>query len=310
MGGVTGPNLLKLPEAAQLIRDQISNAKGGWSTGKFGTSEFDAIRHYMQRKSASPMLPYPEKIIQNITVNAGLWAGEGKTIDEAIDEWAEAMLDAGKDLDLVVAWNPMYPRQEENFLNTLVRSRTWIPLRALEPFYSPESQYTLSMTNGSICVVSPFADTIKAQWERRSYLFPVDGLAGKMWLPTQQLHTVKAPFGPNMCPQNMNLSWNPEILKAGPMAAVKRLADEVQATGARYVFVGIGALSLVLVAELKRRGLVALHTGGGTQIMFGVKGERWKYHNVISKMFNDYWVRPTAEETPSLASSVEGACYW
>ena len=309
MGGVTGPIVLKLPEAAQLLCKQISNAEGGWATGKFGTSEFDAIRHYRQRK-ISPNLVYPEKIVQSITVNAGLWAAEGKTIDETIDDWAEAMLQAAATLDLVVIWNPVFPRQEELFLDEFVPFKGRIPLRALEPFYSPESQYTLCMTNGSICVVSPFADTIKAQWGRRSYLFPIDGIAGKMWLPTQQLHTVKAPFGPNMCPQNMNLSWSPEILKAGPMAAVKRLADEVQATGARYVFVGMGALSLVLVAELKRRGLVALHTGGGTQIMFGVKGERWKYHNVISKMFNDYWVRPTAEETPSLASSVEGACYW
>lgn len=309
MGGVTGPNLLKLPEAARLLCDQISSAKSGWSTGKFGTSEFDAIRHYMFRKS-NPDAPYPEKIIRTMTVNAGLWAGEGKTIHEAIDEWAAAMLDAGKDLDMVVAWNPIYPHQEEKFLHTLVGSRSLIPLRALEPFYSPENQYTLSMTDGSICVVSPFADTIKAQWTQRANLFPVDGLGGRMWLSSQQLHTVKAPFGPNMCPENLDLSWSPEILKAGPMAAITLLADEVQATGARYVFVGMGALSLILVGELKRRGLIALHTGGGTQIMFGVIGERWKYHNVISKMFNEHWVRPSKAETPSLASNVEGACYW
>ena len=309
MGGVTGAIVLHLKEAAEHLCLQISNATAGWATGKFGTSEFEAICYFRQR-CITPELPYPQKIINHITINAGLWAKEGQTIHETIDDWSEAMIRAASQLDLPVAWNPTYPRQEDIFLREFAPGKDRIPLRALEPFYSPENQYTLCMTKGSICVVSPFADTIKSQWEKRAQLFPEGGIGGKMWLDTQELHTVKAPYGPHMTSEKMALSWSETILKAGPLAAVQSLADQVQATGARYVFVGIGALSLLLVVELKKRGLIALHTGGGTQIIFGLMGERWKYHNVISKMFNEHWVRPSEAETPSHAQSVEGACYW
>jgi leucyl aminopeptidase (aminopeptidase T) len=105
-------------------------------------------------------------------------------------------------------------------------------------------------------------------------------------------------------------TWPKEILEEGPEAAVTYLAQKVTDSGARYAFVGIGALSIPLVAELKRRNIVAIHTGGGTQIMFGLKGRRWLNHSIISTFFNSAWTSPTSEETPSYAQRVEGACYW
>ena len=308
MGGVVGVKTLSLEEAAKFLCTQITTS-AGWATGKLGTSEFNALTFYLHRKRVRPD-PYESKTIKDITVNAGLWAAKDKTIHETIDEWAEHTFKCLSQLDSVVTWNPMYPYQEDLLLREFANQAVRIPLRALEPYYSPEHQYTVQMTEGPICVVSPFADTIASQWARRAELFPEGGSAGKVWLPSQELHTVKAYFGPNLTPENLALSWSEELRNAGPLATVQHLADQVQETKARYVFVGIGALSIPLVVELKKRGIIALHTGGGTQIMFGVKGDRWTYHNVISKLFNDSWVKPSPLEKPSAASKVEGACYW
>ena len=306
MGGVVGIKTLSLEEAARYLCSAVKNAEKGYATGKLGTSEFNAIMFYLHRKRVRPD-PYEPKTIKDITVNAGLWAEEGKTIHETIDDWAEHTLKCVSELDSIVTWNPMFPYQEDLLFREFAKDKTRIPLRALEPYYSPQNQYTQFLTEGPICVVSPFADSIEQQWNKRNLIFPEGGAAGQMWLPTQILHTVKAEYGPHLNPSK---SWSPEILKQGPLAAVKLLAEQVESTKAKYAFVGIGALSIPLIVELKKRGIIAFHTGGGTQIMFGVKGDRWTYHNVISKLFNEHWVKPAQIEKPSEASKVEGACYW
>jgi hypothetical protein len=57
---------------------------------------------------------------------------------------------------------------------------------------------------------------------------------------------------------------------------------------------------------------VAVHTGGATQIMFGIKGKRWDKdnHSVISKFYNSAWIRPSAREIPEGARAIENACYF
>jgi hypothetical protein len=141
-------------------------------------------------------------------------------------------------------------------------------------------------------------------------IFPKGGPAGQMWLSEQKLITIKSGYGPIMNQTNTNAMWPEELLEAGPMSVIPYLANKVQESGAKYAFVGMGALSLPLVGELKRRGITAIHTGGGTQIMFGVKGSRWNTHSVISTLFNSDWVYPSSEEVPSESKRVENACYW
>ena len=54
----------------------------------------------------------------------------------------------------------------------------------------------------------------------------------------------------------------------------------------------------------------AIHMGGATQLLFGIKGGRWDTHPVISKLYNEHWVRPAASETPNSIQRVQGGCYW
>ena len=166
------------------------------------------------------------------------------------------------------------------------------------------------MTQGPIAVVSPFAKSIEQQWAARADVFPQDSPAGPMWLPNQQLIPIKAAYGPYMTPHNLDLSWSPTILEKGYKEALNLLTISVLQSGAKYAFVGIGALSLPLVHRLKLHNIVAIHTGGGTQIMFGLKGKRWLKHSIISTFFNNHWATPSVQEIPSAAHNVEGGCYW
>jgi glycine/D-amino acid oxidase-like deaminating enzyme len=74
--------------------------------------------------------------------------------------------------------------------------------------------------------------------------------------------------------------------------------------------IGAGSYGLPLAAHAKRRGKIAVHMGGATQILFGIKGRRWDGHAEISQLYNDAWVRPKTTEVPRAACDVEGGCYW
>jgi hypothetical protein len=316
MGGVVPqPKILNVKEAAAWLTEAVKRLSPqksrGFSVGKLGTSEFNALIHYYARKKSTSPPAYSARTIKEITVNAGLWAPSGKTIHEAIDAWAEETIQAVKNLDGAVLWNPQAPQAEQKLFEHLNPTSEKLVLRGLEPYYTPEDQYTQHMLAGPIAVVSPFANSIKNQWTKINTIYPQGGFAGSMWnTEAQTLIPIKSLYGPHMTTGNTSLTWNQEILDAGPSAAVQHLADQVQASGARYAFVGIGAISLPLVNTLKQRGIIAIHTGGGTQIMFGVKGSRWLNHSVISTFFNDTWIRPLPEEIPSDAEKVEGGCYW
>lgn len=57
----------------------------------------------------------------------------------------------------------------------------------------------------------------------------------------------------------------------------------------------------------------AIHLGGGTQLLFGIKGRRWQvdYKNSCYRdLFNEYWVSPDESERPQNFNKIEGGCYW
>lgn len=65
-----------------------------------------------------------------------------------------------------------------------------------------------------------------------------------------------------------------------------------------------------LAGRLKELGLPCVVLGGAIQVLFGIKGNRWANHSVISKFWNDAWVWPSEEETPRGAAKIERGCYW
>ena len=72
--------------------------------------------------------------------------------------------------------------------------------------------------------------------------------------------------------------------------------------------IGCGAYGLPLAAYIKRKGKQAIHLGGATQILFGVKGKRWEDRKL--KYINKYWINPDEKDKPKNFKKVENGCYW
>jgi hypothetical protein len=98
------------------------------------------------------------------------------------------------------------------------------------------------------------------------------------------------------------------------------MEDRMDSTEYDIALIGCGAYGFPLAAHAKRMGKKAVHLGGALQILFGIKGKRWEDPNYsvgfgnrtnpYLEMFNEYWVRPSADECPKDAKSVENGCYW
>ena len=79
--------------------------------------------------------------------------------------------------------------------------------------------------------------------------------------------------------------------------------------------VSCGGFGMILCdyifTELKKS---AMYIGGPLQLYFGIIGNRWKHHPVISKLFNDKWTTVMNQDKPSGlirdARLCENGCYW
>ena len=92
--------------------------------------------------------------------------------------------------------------------------------------------------------------------------------------------------------------------------ALEYMSQEAMKMDFDVAIIGCGAYGFPLAAKLKKAGKQAIHFGGATQIMFGIKGRRWVDNPRSQVKFNDAWEYPKKEETPQNSVVVENNCYW
>ncbi|MBQ2968289.1 MAG: hypothetical protein IJE10_09250 [Clostridia bacterium] len=199
--------------------------------------------------------------------------------------------DLSREADLygVYAW-PM-----EDFLLQLYspQAKVCVP-RGLEPYYWNEP-WSAALKGKKVLVIHPFEETIRSQYEKRELLFENPDV-----LPEFELKTIKAVQSSAFFETSFE-TW---------FDALNYMYDEAMKIDFDVAILGCGAYGFSLACMLKKAGKTAIHMGGATQILFGIKGNRWDNHPIVSKLYNEHWVRPSKTETPEKAQQVEGACYW
>jgi hypothetical protein len=88
------------------------------------------------------------------------------------------------------------------------------------------------------------------------------------------------------------------------------MCEEIAGRSFDIAIIGGGAYGLPLSSFVKKLGKKAIHIGGATQILFGIKGARWDNHQIISNFYNEHWTRPLSSETPQNYQLIENGCYW
>ena len=146
-------------------------------------------------------------------------------------------------------------------------------------------------------VVSPFVVSIGRQLPRLREVHDPQGMIEGSWgQPAKTCQLVRCPFQSHLEPSPYP-SWE---------EGLERLSQDVSKVDFDVALIGAGAWSLPLAARIKASGRSAIHLGGQTQLMFGIKGSRWESYGI----YNDSWVTADPSEMPANRDRVEQGCYW
>ena len=147
-------------------------------------------------------------------------------------------------------------------------------------------------------VIHPFSETIESQYKNnRKRLF-----RNAKMLPEFELKTLKAIQTVAGTPPPPGIeTW---------FDAYHSMAADLERIKFDIAIIGCGAYGLPLAAHVKRLGKKSVHLGGVAQLLFGIRGARWDNYAVEGGLYNEFWVRPSASETPKMFKQVEDGCYW
>jgi hypothetical protein len=297
--GVSYENALFQHQAASdLIKEKLL-AEGPAMICRFGSVELTCVLNYyfvQQRKTfftksinyingKSTPFWWDDETLSSMCNNAGFFPAS----IELLEKFSKLMLDDMNQVDILGSW-----LKEENLLHHYLTNAIKVRLPDLEPYYHSEP-WTVALKGKTVLVIHPYDESIRSQYTQREKLFPNTNI-----LPEFNLKTIKAV---------QSIANNKTNFKTW-FEAYEFMCKQISETEFDIAIIGCGAYGFPLAAHVKRIGKKAVHLGGSTQILFGIKGKRWEDHEFISKLMNKHWVRPSQNEVPANYNKVEDGCYW
>jgi hypothetical protein len=256
---------------------------------RLGAVELACLRYFLEKRGSGKK-PYSARVRTTMSNQAGFFPVD----DQSLDRFAQTYLEELAQVDVMGVW---FNQFENVVCNDYCTGATLVDLDCLEPFRF-SSPWSALLAGKRVLVVHPFAQSIQSQYrDKRQLLFACPDV-----LPEFELSTLKTVQSIGSARVGYD-SW---------FDAYRHMCDQMSAEDFDVCLIGAGAYGLPLASFAKQLGKQAIHLGGVTQILFGIRGKRWEveYADSTAKLFNEHWVRPLASETPSNKDTIEKGCYW
>lgn len=247
-----------------------------------GATELRCINEYLTKKNS-----FSDKIKKEILELSGVFPAT----DSLLERFSEYYIECLKKGDLIALWDV---GAEYKLVPSCEKSR-FIKLRSLEPYYF-SNPWSKCLAGKRVLIIHPFVESIKNQYEIRERLFSNNEVLPEF----EKLILLKA----------IQSSAGEKVVYNDWVEALDYMKKQISKIEFDVAIIGAGAYGLPLAVYCKELGKQAIQMSGATQLLFGIKGKRWDNHKAISKLYNDYWVKPLVDETPEHNSLVEGGCYW
>ncbi|PEX10218.1 hypothetical protein CN451_13235 [Priestia megaterium] len=274
-------NVLSEQSGNNLIFQMIEAGKP-FMVGRLGAIEARCIYPWMIGREPK----------QN-TLNSGMHcAGIFPATNNSNSEFSKIYSNAISNTDVIGLWS-VY--KEKDIVNKYSSNATFIRVRSIEPYYFI-NPWSKALEDKRVLIIHPFIESIKKQYLIREKIFENKDILPRV----KSIEFLKA-IQSNAGADSGFESWSNAYLY---------MCNEIKRKKFDIAIIGAGAYGLPLASYVKSIGKIGIQMSGSTQILFGIKGMRWDDHPVISKMYNDHWIRPSAEETPPKPEKVEGGSYW
>lgn len=259
--------------------------------GKIGNCELMCIYNFYIYKQNKQPIQWLPNVVNEIYNNAGVFPQTENARIDFIKEISNSL----QYIDTLAWWSMFNTTFEYSYIKSYSPNCELIDLQSLEPFYSG-SPWTEHLKDKKVLVISPFTDTIQKQYKIKDKLWKDPRI-----LPDFELLTIKHQHSPGIDKPSKYSSWTEMITD---------LKEQINRVEYDVMLIGAGASALPLIAYAKRCGKKAIHLGGPLQLLFGIKGGRWDNGDIGKVFYNEYWTRPSLDETPEKFKNIEGGCYW
>ena len=285
-------------EASDLIKEKLARPEPCLIC-RFGSIELRATLTYLDSMSSGNILSKSIRYVKS-EIGPFWWDDEIKFLmhnnagffppqEDYLEKFGEMMLKDIQDIDILGSWACGEVRLKSFFPKAKI-----VDLADLEPYYHVHP-WSEVLAGKRVLVIHPYDESINRQYARRHLLFNNPGV-----LPEFKLQTIKAVQ--SIAGTRTNYSnW---------FEALDQMCRQIEDTDFDVAIIGAGAYGLPLAAFVKRIGKQAVHIGGATQILFGIKGARWNDMPFFRDLYNENWITPSSAETPDNFLVVESGCYW
>lgn len=262
---------------------------------RFGNVELDVLLNYksiLENKNFALIRKYikgekstrwEDGVKKRFNMNAGFYPLDEKFIIK----YCDLIIKNLQEIDLLGSWisREIY---FENQLSKAVKFK----LNDIEPFFVT-NKWTHALEKKTILVVHPQSNLILKQYKNKELYWP-------KLLPEFNLIGFEA-IQTNAGAQAIYGDW---------FEALDFMMQSINGISFDVAIIGAGAYGMPLAMHVKKIGKQAIHLGGVTQLLFGIKGRRWTDDPKYSSFMNDYWVNPDPKHIPPEAAKVENGCYW
>lgn len=267
----------------RLLIEMIESSKP-FAAAKIGEVEMQALEKYRKAKNRGMPCRWNGEAER-------LWSVPGvyPPTSETYNRFCEMFPRAVASLDLFGVWNNL--GELALFRSACPRAQLAEAI-CLEPYFFDEP-WSAALRGKRVLVASCFAKTIQQQYARREEVWQ-----GHQVLPEFELVPFQVPFKANMVKPKFE-TW---------FDSLEEMKQRIASTKFDVMLIGAGPYSVPLLAHTKELGRQGIHLGGAIQVLFGIKGGRWKY-SLVADFWNDAWIPPLPEESPE-ASAFLRSNYW
>lgn len=275
----------------QWIAEKIQSGEP-FMVARFGNTELSVVTSVLKRRLFGDSPDIQERFDKWFH-RLGELSGFFPNKPELAEKFTDLILESSKEADMLAMW---HCHMEDYVITEYIPNATLSFIAYLEPWRYEKNPWSAALEGKKVLVIHPFEDTIKAQYIQREFLFPKTKV-----LPKFELKTMKAV---------QTIAGEKDDRFNDWFQALDYMYEEAMKIDFDIAIIGCGAYGMPLAAKIKQAGKQAIHLGGVTQILFGIKGRRWIDNPRSELKFNDAWVFPDESEKPKNSRLVENNCYW
>lgn len=240
-----------------------------------------------------------QKLLGIPSTNAFKWLDIFCSADETnavgAGKYTSLMSEAFKEADILGVWENLHMGDALLDIQEVKDELYVTDARSVEAFYY-DKPWSGGLAGKKVLVVSPFSDAIRYQYERREKIWDDPNI-----LPEFELDTEDSVWYYAGKRDERFADW---------FEAYEYLYEKIMTHDFDVAILGCGYFGFPLAARIKKAGRQAIHMGGATQLLFGIKGKRWDNNPNINRFYNENWIRPDEKLKPEDDKNLDDGCYW